>query len=109
MGYLEGAVIVAHNAQFDRSMIPETGRPWICSYRPARHLWPDAQGHSNQVLRYWLDLRVDAQAAHSAAGDTLVTGNVFWYELAFYRKHVAKTNEISELIEHAAINTSPPQ
>ena len=102
MGHLDGAVIVAHNAQFDRSMIPETGRPWICSYRLARHLWSDAPGHGNQVLRYWLDLQVDAQAAHSAAGDTLVTANVFWRELAHYRKHVAKTREVSDLIEYAA-------
>ncbi|WAH39251.1 3'-5' exonuclease [Alicyclobacillus dauci] len=76
MGYLEDAVIVAHNAQFDRAMIPETGQPWVCSYRLARHLWPDAPAHSNQVLRYWMNLDIEAEAAHSAAGDTLVTAHV---------------------------------
>ena len=95
-------MIVAHNAKFDRSMIPETGRPWICSYRLARHLWPDAPGHANQVLRYWLNLQINAQSAHSAVGDTLVTAHVFWRELAYYRSHVAKTSEVEELIEFAA-------
>ena len=102
MHHLEDAVIVAHNAPFDRSMIPETGRPWICSYRLARHLWPDAPAFGNQVLRYWLGLRIDAEAAHSAAGDTLVTANVFWHQLAYYRANVAKTNDVEELIEYAA-------
>lgn len=51
--------LVAHNAEFDRGFIekpkllPEI--PWVCTWRCARHLWPDAPGHSNQVLRYWLD------------------------------------------------------
>ena len=36
--YVQDAVIVAHNAKFDRSMIPETNRPWICTLRLARHL-----------------------------------------------------------------------
>jgi exodeoxyribonuclease X len=102
MEYLADAVVVAHNAAFDRSMIPDTGRPWICSYRLARHLWPDAPGHSNQVLRYWLNLKVDAKAAHSAAGDTLVTAHVFWQELIHYRKQVARSSSIEELIEFAA-------
>ncbi|WAH37257.1 3'-5' exonuclease [Alicyclobacillus dauci] len=51
MGYLEGAVIVAHNTQFDRSMIPETGSTVDLLYRLGRHLWPDdAPAFGNQVL-----------------------------------------------------------
>lgn len=100
MGHLQDAVIVAHNAQFDRSMIPETGRPWICSYRLARHLWPSAPGHSNQVMRYWLGIDVDAEAAHSAAGDTLVTAHLFYRELGYYRKHIAQSDQVEKLIEY---------
>ncbi len=100
--HLEGTVIVAHNAQFDRSMIPEVSQPWICSLRLARHLWPEAPGHSNQVLRYWLGLDIDAQAAHSAAGDTLVTANVLYQELIYFRRHVAKTDQVEDLIEYAS-------
>lgn len=52
--------IVAHNAAFDRPFLPPTDKPWICTLRLARHMWPEAPGHSNQVLRYWLGLDVDA-------------------------------------------------
>ncbi|MFD1674883.1 exonuclease domain-containing protein [Alicyclobacillus fodiniaquatilis] len=98
--HLEGAIVVAHNARFDRSMIPETGRPWICSYRLARHLWPDAPAFGNQVLRYWMDINVQAESAHSAAGDTLVTAHVFYRELAYYRKFVAQTDQVEDLISY---------
>lgn len=101
LSHLEDGVIVAHNAKFDRAMIPETGRPWICSYRLARHLYPDAPGHANQILRYWMKLRVETESAHSAVGDTVVTAHVFYRELSSYRKHVSKTNEVEELIEYA--------
>lgn len=49
--------IVAHNAQFDRSFLPNLKRPWICTWRVALHLWPAAPGHGLQVLRYFLDLK----------------------------------------------------
>ena len=101
LDYVKDAVIVAHNAKFDRSMIPETNRPWICSLRLARHLWPDTPAFGNQVLRYWLNLQVDAKYAHSAAGDTLVTAHVFYRELAHYR-HVSKSDQVEDLIEYAA-------
>lgn len=47
---------VAHNVEFDSKFLPELTAPWICTYRCARHLWPTAPGHSNQVLRYWLGI-----------------------------------------------------
>lgn len=49
---------VAHNAQFEQHFTPNFGIPWICTYKVSRVVWPDAPGHSNQVLRYWLDLPV---------------------------------------------------
>lgn len=69
--------IVAHNARFDRGFLPATDQPWICTLRLARHLWPEAPRHSNQVLRYWLHLEVDAPAPHRAADDTRVTAALF--------------------------------
>ena len=68
--------IVAHNARFDRGFLPPTAEPWICTLRLARHLWPEAPRHSNQVLRYWLHLEVDAPAPHRAADDTRVTAAI---------------------------------
>lgn len=64
-------VLCAHNAEFDvrllmqslvaaghldwrsDSILPNrTIDTWVC----AKHLWPDAPGHGNQTLRYWLEL-----------------------------------------------------
>lgn len=69
--------IVAHHAAFDRAFLPATALPWICTLRLARHLWPDAPRHTNQVLRYWLGLAVDAPHPHRAADDTRVTAALF--------------------------------
>lgn len=94
---IEGAVLVAHNAQFDKAMLPETERPWICSLRLARHLWVDAPSYGNQVLRYWLGLEIDTEVAHRAAADTLVTAHVFMQELKYYRSQYP--NSIQSLLE----------
>lgn len=49
----------AHNAAYDRPLVVAAGVEipwWICTYRCALHLWPDAPSHKNQVLRYWRDV-----------------------------------------------------
>ena len=69
--------LVAHNAAFDRGFLPPTIQPWICTLRLARHLWPEAPKHTNQVLRYWLGLAVEAPHPHRALDDTRVTAAVF--------------------------------
>lgn len=51
-------IIAAHNAGFDRSFISSVFMHiglkdnWLCTMRAAKHVWPDAPGYSNQVLRY---------------------------------------------------------
>jgi len=74
---------VAHNAAFDRAFLRlDDDVPWICTMRLARHLWPDAPGYSNQVLRYWLDLPVPRDLpVHRAAGDAEVTATLFVAEV----------------------------
>jgi exodeoxyribonuclease X len=72
--------LVAHNAKFEQHFTPDFGIPWICTYKVARVVWPDAPGHSNQVLRYWLGLPVDAELAeppHRALPDAYVTAHIF--------------------------------
>ncbi len=75
-------VMVAHSARFERSYIADTatgGLPWICTARSARQAWPDAPGHSNQVLRYWRGFRLDpalADPAHRAGPDAWVTAHI---------------------------------
>lgn len=51
----EADFIAAHNAAFDQGFL-KIDKPTICTWRCARHLYPDAPRHSNQVLRYYLCL-----------------------------------------------------
>jgi len=66
---------VAHNADFERAFFGGGGVPWICTYKVALRVWPDAPGHSLQVLRYWLPLDIDQSLglpAHRAGPDAYV-------------------------------------
>lgn len=89
--YVKDCVIVAHNSAFDMGMLPFLPEPdymWLDSLRVARHTWKkgdlnknnhDLTSHTCQELRYWLGLKVDTMglAAHRAAADILVAGEVF--------------------------------
>jgi exodeoxyribonuclease X len=76
------AAFAAHRAAFEqRWCVPAlTGRiPWICTYKCALRVWPDAPTHSNQGLRYWrrpegLD-RATGLPAHRAGPDAYVTAH----------------------------------
>jgi len=54
---------VAHNSAFDSKFLPEVAVPWICTYRVSKRIWPEAPGHGNQVLRYWLNIKPDMSMA----------------------------------------------
>lgn len=65
----------AHNADFERAFFGGGEIPFICTYKVALRVWPDAPSHSLQVLRYWLDLDLDQAAglpAHRAGPDAYV-------------------------------------
>lgn len=69
-------LFAAHNAAFERSFFDGGGKPWICTLKVARRVWPDAPGHGNQVLRYWRNLPLslaNAQPPHRALPDAYVT------------------------------------
>ena len=76
----EAEVCAAHNAKFEAYF---TGRPeinWICTYKCALVVWPEAPSHGNQALRYWLgvDDEVDfkpnmSMPPHRALPDAYVT------------------------------------
>lgn len=73
-------ILVAHNAKFEQHYCPSIGCDWIDTYKVARVVWPDAPTHSNQGLRYWLDLAVDRERAsppHRALPDAYVTAHLF--------------------------------
>lgn len=73
----------AHNAKFERLFLdPEqkSKRPWICTYKSALSIWPEAPTHSNQGLRYWRGHhsvegwpREQLAQAHRALPDAVVT------------------------------------
>lgn len=69
----------AHNAAFEREFFGGGDIPWICTLKGARRAWPDAPNHSNQTLRYWLDLGLNAAWAmppHRAGPDAYVTAMI---------------------------------
>lgn len=76
-------IFAAHSAKFERQFIDDEmtgGRPWICTYKAALRLWPDAPSHSNQALRYWRRppglSREIASVAHRAFPDAYVTAHL---------------------------------
>lgn len=80
-------IFVAHNAQFDSKFFPEVNRPWICSMRAAKHLWPGAPGYSNQVLRYYLKLELNlppGKFPHQAIYDVVTTTGILLKMLERY-------------------------
>lgn len=73
----------AHNAEFDRAFARDYGvpKPWLCTYRLARHRLPDASSHKNQVLRYELGF-IDVEGdAHRAGHDAKVTALILCHML----------------------------
>lgn len=88
----------AHSAKFERQWITDEltgGKPFICTYKCALRLWPDAPAHSNQALRYWrrpLGLDRDrAMVAHRAGPDAYVT--------AFLLRDMLEMAPIADLIQ----------
>jgi exodeoxyribonuclease X len=81
-------IFAAHNAKMERQWLTDEvtgGKPWICSYKCALRLWPDAPSHSNQALRYWLKPagldRARAALSHRAFPDAYVTAFILLEQL----------------------------
>lgn len=74
--------IVCHKTDFEGQWFtPEVlgDVPLICTLKAAYRVWPDAPGHSNQTLRYWLGLDLPAELAmppHRAGPDAYVTAHI---------------------------------
>jgi exodeoxyribonuclease X len=72
-------VLASHHWVFEGQWLSGrlAGRPVICTYKAAIRVWPEAPGHSNQALRYWLKpkgFRSEfASPVHRAQPDAFVT------------------------------------
>jgi DNA polymerase III epsilon subunit-like protein len=81
--HCRGAVIVAHNAAFDRRFLPFlAGHPSACSYRLAAKVVPEAPNHKNQTLRAFFgvsDPGLEGRRSHRALADVIVTRHVFFH------------------------------
>lgn len=95
MSGMQPDAFVAHNCSFERAFISDgtvSDRPWICTFKCALRIWPDAMGHSNQVLRYWLNLELgeEAMPPHRAAPDAFVTAHIL--------QRMLQTESVEQLI-----------
>jgi exodeoxyribonuclease X len=91
IGMLTGGSPVAyaaHSAKFEQSFWPDAPAPWICTYKAALRLFPDAPRHTNQVLRYFLKIDDNpdfepnlAMPPHRAGPDAYVTAFVLSHML----------------------------
>jgi exodeoxyribonuclease X len=74
--------LVAANANFEQQWLTEAAigpARWICTVKAAARLYPDAESHSNQAIRYRMDLDLPDEMAmppHRAGPDAYVTGNI---------------------------------
>lgn len=95
--------LVAHNARFEMHFTPPWGIPWIDTYKVARIVWPDAPTHSNQGLRYWLELPCDrklSEPPHRALPDAYVTAHLFVRLLSHKTpEEMAKISEYPALLK----------
>lgn len=103
-GLGDGDILCAHRAAFEQDFIDAGERRWICTWKCAMRAWQDALSHSNQALRYSLDLDADddfdADAAfppHRALPDALVTAHIL--------RRLLKMRPVERLIQ---ISAEPP-
>jgi exodeoxyribonuclease X len=99
---------VAHNSEFDSKFLPEVTNSWICTFRAAKRMWPEAPGYGNQVLRYWLNVIPDlsmaptikARSPHQALYDVATTTGIL---LRMLRDHTPE--ELHQLSQPMLLKT----
>lgn len=94
--------LVAHNAGFDRGFIGQffpSNIPWLCTWRCAMHLYPDAPSYGNSVLRYFLGIEFDA--ARDADGDACLPHRALYDATvtAYVLQRMLETRTVAELLD----------
>ena len=72
------AIYVAHNADFEKEFFNPDGSQWIDTWKCALRLYPDSPRHTNQVLKYYLEIPDDHthHPPHRALPDCYVTAQI---------------------------------
>ncbi len=106
------AVLIAHNAPFDRGFLPELNeRVWVDTLRLARHLLPDLPSYKNAALWYHLGGHKITDRLHGAVADITVTRFIFERLIERYRawaqekcnaEQLARSEEIDSLLAFIA-------
>lgn len=105
-------ILVFHNAEFDRSFLPKHLQelPFVCTWRCAVAMFPDAESHSNGALWHELGLNhvMPPEAGtmpHRALFDAIMTADI----MRFMLEHISKNNpNISSPIDHLIWLTKQP-
>ncbi len=76
-------VFCAHNVDHEKEYFGGGDKPWLCTYKTALRVWPDAAGHKLSELRYILGVDKEddfvpelAMPPHRAAPDAYVSAFV---------------------------------
>lgn len=83
--------VAGHFVDFDVRMLAQSGyvsaKPTVCTWKCARHMWPEAPAFGNQALRYWLNLNIPKMRhpPHRALTDAVVTAHILARMLATER------------------------
>jgi exodeoxyribonuclease X len=109
----DNAVLVAHNAKFDVSMLNREDlfpKKVICTYKLARYL--DKEGvipkYNLQYLRYYLKLNISA-TAHTAIGDVLVLEGIFQRIYAKFKGQTIGEDPVAEMIKISSSSVLVPR
>lgn len=103
-GIFPANILCAHNAAFEEKFLGSLGMekpiPWLCTYKAALRVFPDAPSHGNQALMYWLGLHEVIEEdlrhpPHRAQPDAYVTAHILLklLEKASVKDMVAWTSE----------------
>lgn len=93
--FFEGAILVAHNSEFDAKMLKNEGvdvHHQICTMKVARHhdIKDELPNYKMQFVRYYLGLEIHAEA-HNAADDIKVLESIY--------NHYSKVYTIDEMLK----------
>jgi len=74
----DNVVYVAHNADFEKEFFNPKGSNWIDTWKCALKLYPNAPRHTNQVLKYFLEIDdcEEHHPPHRALPDCYVTAEI---------------------------------